>query len=351
MKKNVFLLLLVFVTSCLWCSVTFGASCDPDASLLQQCAVVLIDGVENTAIDHPEYFTSIVCNEKCAKPLHELLLYTDPWEATLLDFLCAYNSGDNPCLEMFNELTYDYISACSYFEGNETYCTRECSSMLQTLHQDHGCCLYTFNAFMDGKKYADFLFDLCSYNHLPAAVCTGGASETDIKITAKELLIYESCSYLLNVSVFTASSQEMGEICEGDCATNYHHVWECISGQDPKIIDSFCFMNEEKGKRCWEMYSQFEQSILSVCDGNKPTPRCYSECITALERASDDFGCCLASLWEAYFSEVSSQDFCGVKIPDSCEVEASASKSSSAAIASAGSKSTTVIIFLMFAFM
>lgn len=140
------------------------------SSIPAECFLAL----SNFSVDDcGEQCFSALCNETCARPIHEYRVKC--YDDASVELYCSRNEKATPCYnETVNEVERLLRSVCD--PSNSTYCSPGCMIELADDSEFAGCCLYTYYALVSTTQ----LWDVCNID-IPG-VCTSKFTGEPIKV-------------------------------------------------------------------------------------------------------------------------------------------------------------------------
>ena len=124
---------------------------------------------------------------------------------------------------------------------------------------------------------------------------------------------------------FTDPDPFVSSFCKGECAKPlYDYFKECdkvSKNSTAPTLDLMCTSNPE-GKECVKMMSDafVQQTHFNTCISLDTSDQCPTGCSAALQRITDDYGCCHYSLFILFGNEDETLlDKCSLKTPGLCK--------------------------------
>lgn len=293
-------------------------------------------------------FISEVCEGDCGRKIYDYFVKCDVSSAAFLDLVCAINNvSDTRCIA-FSSLTFNTLSTvssvCSSLGDPDAECNAKCNSTITAQINAMGCCFYTYYGLILGTNYTDYLFSSCSAD---ITVCDGGFSNETITLPdvpptsgnneydnycpdVSTNGIPESCRNFIqfdNILQFasTEPDQFVASFCKGECAKPVYDYYkdcdEVSKNSTAPNLDLMCTSNPE-GKECVKIISDVSvQRTLFGCASVLTSDQCPKGCSAALQKISDDYGCCFYTqfaLFETVDVDGILHDKCGVETPGLC---------------------------------
>ena len=255
-------------------------------------------------------FKEDFCDGYCGKFVYNYFVKQDMVtggnNASYVDFLCSENSSGEVCASIISDSDLqDYFdNECD--DVTDTYCSDECSSVLQEQLQKWGCCLFTFGALDDNVTFIEGIVEECNLEG-DVKVCTGGLSGKPIAAPGQMTDTTTACDRLrdaipsnckdFTTTVLTACEDVSGfpdEFCKSDCAKPvYNYVNECGEKADAAAIDFAC-SKTPAGTNCLNIINDadLDRAIEEECY-HASDKQCSRECQLALQGFNKVYGCCL----------------------------------------------------------
>ena len=289
--------------------------------------------LENLIYSNPDSFLSDFCESDCAKPVYEYFAdCNDIGFANFLDLSCTKNSEDTNCVKLYTDNNLITVSQGVCVEVSEEQCSSECSSALQDLSMEWGCCVYTYSIIVTNITFTNGVWSQCGAS-VPG-VCEGAlsgertdvpGSEGDACVDLRDA-IPDGCDtdqLSLENLIYSNPDRFLSDFCESDCAKPvYDYFVECKDIGSPNILDLSCTKNSEE-TNCVKLYT--DDNFIAVSQGicvEVSEEQCSAECSGALQDLSMEWGCCVYtySIIETnitFTNGVWSQ--CGASVPGVCE--------------------------------
>ena len=320
-----------------------------DCNLLQQglppqcLGVVSLDTLISQATVDPDMFRTNFCNSECGEAVYYYHLRCDRISgsriAAMVDFLCAQNDDGATCAGIISDPSVQVVYSPMCADVSDTFCSDQCSTVLQEPSRTWGCCLFTLTAFDDDITYIEGIVEQCKLPEDQAHVCDGAFSGEPVAVPGVETTcdmltraIPDHCiQYLSDITTLASSNPDeiLSGFCKSECANQlYNYFSKCYIQEGAgkttaAYLDLFC-SEDRGGADCVKMLtdSNFQSTFENECATLETAPVCSPECSRSFVELSDDWGCCFYS-FTSLESNVTYSDLvwsqCGARIPGLCQ--------------------------------
>ena len=282
-------------------------------------------------------FTSNVCEGDCGRMIYRYLVdcnvvLNGVSGAALLDLVCATPTiNGTRCINVSSSFYDTETKLSNVCSAPDNECNDTCNSAITAQISAMGCCFYTYYGLLLGTDFVNKLFNSCGAN---ITVCDGGFSNQTIPLpenycpevsidgipnACRDFIQFDNILELAS----TDPDQFVSSFCKEECAKPlYDYFKECdkvSKNSTAPTLDLMCTSNPE-GKECVEII--FDQTFDGVCNDVETSNQCLTDCSAALQKLSDDYGCCFYSQ-AALLGNVDVDDIlhnkCSVETPGLCE--------------------------------
>ena len=287
---------------------------------------------------NPDTFIADFCDSTCGRRAYDYFVacdaITDDNEAAVVDFLCAQTDDGDDCARIYSDGTLETVFSSPCASISDTFCSDECSDVLQEPVKRWGCCLFTLTALDDNVTFIEGIVEQCRLPGNPH-LCIGGFSDRPVaaepggETTCDRLRkkIPDDCNQVtfdtLGAFAYLNPEGYLSDFCKSDCATPvYEYLAQCDVQENAAYIDFFC-TEGPNNRDCVNIISDsnLDATFEGVC-ADVNGEMCSSQCSAAIRRLSNDWGCCLYSFGAlennvTFVDDVYSE--CGVSSPSLCK--------------------------------
>ena len=262
---------------------------------------------------------STFCSTTCGSLLYEYFNECQPRNAEFLNIFCARNDNNDACYTTIDINILDDGSDVRVACNDTSICSASCKSVIQSITDSSGCCLYSYGVATFGESGVNSIFDECMVDR--PNFCSDAFSTATCSPQKEQELqdrIPEGCleSFDANTAYYRSS------ICSATCGPKLYKYLEECRPKSAQLLNLLCARNENDDICHTTVRADVfdEHSDVSIAC-NDVSNTCSTSCKNVIEELNRSSGCCLYSHSVATFGEDDTNfayDQCNVERPNLC---------------------------------